>query len=88
MANRILNSLEYLDYREAMKQAQFFENEIRKILALKSVKVYNVYVSVGDEREGTYFLDVEIGGSPETYKRWYGYYTEERIRKMFNIERR
>ena len=88
MANRRLNSLEYLDYREAMKQAEYFEDEIRKVLAKKPVKIYNVYVSVGDEEEGTYFLDVEIGGSPEAYKRWYGYYTAERIYKMFNIERR
>lgn len=85
MANRILNSLEYLDYREALKTAQYFEDEIRKVLAKKPVKVYNVYVTVGDEQEGTYFMDVEIGGSPEKYKRWYGYYTAQRIRKMFGI---
>lgn len=77
----------YIDNCEALKKAQYFEVEIRKALAKTSFKVYTIYVAVGDE-EGTYFLDVEIGGSPETYKRWYGFYTEERIRKMFNIERR
>jgi len=78
----------YIDYCEALQKAQYFEDEIRKALAKTSFKVYTVYVAVGDEEGGTYFLDVEIGGSPETYKRWYGHYTEERIRKMFNIERR
>lgn len=85
MSNKRLNSLEYLNYREAFKTAEYFEDEIRKVLAKKPVKVYNVYVSVGDESEGTYFLDVEIGGSFEEYNRWYGYFTAEKIRKMFGI---
>ena len=78
----------YIDYSEALQKAQYFEDKIREALSKLTVKVYNVYVAVGDEEEGTFFLDVEIGGSPETYKRWYGFYSEERIRKMFNIERR
>lgn len=78
----------YIDYCKALQKPQYFEDEICKALAKTSFKVYTIYVVVGDEEEGTYFLDVEIGGSPETYKRWYGFYTEERIRKMFNIERR
>lgn len=85
MTNKIIEARKYSLYQEAYKTAQYFEDEIRKVLAKKPVKVYNVYVAVGDEDEGTYFLDVEIGGSPETYKRWYGYYTAERIRKMFGI---
>lgn len=78
----------YIVYTEAFIKAQQLEDEIRKALAKTSFKVYSVYVAVGNEFEGTYLLDVEIGGSPEAYKRWYGFYTEERIRKIFRIESR
>lgn len=67
------------------EKADIMRQAIEKKLATMDVTVYNVDLFTGDEREGTYFIDVEIGGSPEKYKRWYGYMVETKIRKIFGI---
>ena len=79
--------MNYITYEEMVHKCNDIEIEIIRSIKLhrKEAKIYNVYVSVGDEDEGTYFIDVEIGGSPETYNRWYGYYTLPRLKRIFKF---
>ena len=78
----------YKVYCEMTDAIPDLENRIRKALETSKVNytIYTVFLSVSSEEEGTYFCDIEYGGSPEKYKRIYGNYTREAIEKF--IERK
>ena len=85
MKNRTIERYDYDLYREMQDMAQYLMDMIEHNLSVVfDGTIYNVYVSVGDIEEKTYFCDIEIGGSPEKYNRWYGYYTIERLKKIFD----
>ena len=72
----------YEIYRHMFNNAQELTIKIQNNLIHK-YKVYTVFVSVGDEEKGLYFVDVEAGESSETYFHYRGMLTEEQILKKF-----
>lgn len=73
----------YETYRQMFDRAQELRIEIEGHLIHKYSMVYTVFVSVGDEEKNLYFVDVEAGGSRETYFHYRGMLTEEQILKKF-----
>lgn len=73
----------YETYRQMFDRAQELRIEIEGHLIHKYSMVYTVFVSVGDEEKNLYFVDVEAGGSRETYFHYKGMLTEEQILKKF-----
>lgn len=73
----------YEIYRQMFDRAQELRIEIEGHLIHKYSMVYSVFVSVGDEEKNLYFVDVEAGGSRETYFHYRGMLTEEQILKKF-----
>lgn len=73
----------YEVYRQMFDRAQELRIEIEGHLIHKYSMVYTVFVSVGDEEKNLYFVDVEAGGSRETYFHYRGMLTEEQILKKF-----
>ena len=76
---------QYNKYVEMRKIAQDLHELIFDKVSTYAKNVYNVAIFVGDEELNTYFIDVEIGGSESSYKRWYGYYTLDKIYTMFDL---
>ena len=62
-------------------RARELENEIKEHLSHVYPRIYGVFVSVGDEEKGLYFVDIEVGG--EKYERVRGMFTEEEILNKF-----
>lgn len=73
----------YEIYRQMFDRAEELRIEIEGHLIHKYSMVYTVFVSVGDEEKKLYFVDVEAGGSRETYFHFRGMLTEEQILKKF-----
>lgn len=73
----------YEIYRQMFDRAEELRIEIEGHLIHKYSMVYTVFVSVGDEEKNLYFVDVEAGGSRETYFHYRGMFTEEQILKKF-----
>lgn len=73
----------YENYRHMFNNAQELEIKIQNNLIHKYGITHTVFVSVGDEEKGLYFVDVEAGGSRETYFHYRGMLTEEQILKKF-----
>ena len=73
----------YEIYRQMFDRAEELTVKIQEHLIHKYSMVYTVFVSVGDEEKGLYFVDVEAGGSRETYFHFRGMLTEEQILKKF-----
>ena len=73
----------YEIYRHMFNNAQEFTIKIQSNLIHKYGIVHTVFVSVGNEEKGLYFIDVEAGGSKETYFHYRGMLTEEQILKKF-----
>lgn len=73
----------YEIYRYMFDNAQELRIKIESSLIHKYSMVYTVFVSVGDEEKSLYFVDVEAGGSRETYFHYRGMLTEEQILKKF-----
>lgn len=73
----------YEIYRYMFDNAQELRMKIEGSLIHKYSMVYTVFVSVGDEEKNLYFVDVEAGGSRETYFHYRGMLTEEQILKKF-----
>ena len=73
----------YEIYRQMFDRAQELRIEIEGHLIHVYPIVYSVFVSVGDEEKNLYFVDVEAGGSRETYFHYRGMLTEEQILKKF-----
>lgn len=73
----------YETYRRMFDKAQELRIEIEGHLIHKFSMVYGVFVSVGDEEKGLYFVDVEVGGGSGKYNRVRGMFTEEQILKKF-----
>lgn len=71
----------YETYRKMFDRAQELRFEISNKLTHKYSMVYTVFVAVGDEEQGLYFVDVEAGGSEKTYFHFQGRLTEEQILK-------
>ena len=74
---------EYEIYKQMFDNAKEFTIKIQGHLTRKYSIVHTVFVSVGDEEKGLYFVDVEAGGSRETYFHYRGMLTEEQILKKF-----
>lgn len=74
----------YEVYRKMFNRAEELRIEIKKHLIHVYPKIYGVFVAVGDEEKGLYFVDVEVsGGNSGSYKRFRGMLTEEQILKTF-----
>ena len=73
----------YEIYRQMFDKAQELRIEIEGHLIHKYSMVYSVFVAVGDEEKSLYFVDVEAGGSKETYFHFRGMLTEEQIKENF-----
>lgn len=75
----------YEIYRQMFDRAQELRIEIEGHLIHVYPKVYGVFVAVGDEEKGLYFVDVEVGGGSNSgsYKRFRGMLKEEEILKKF-----
>lgn len=73
----------YEIYRQMFDKAQELRIEIEGHLIHKYSMVYSVFVAVGDEEKSLYFVDVEAGGSKETYFHFRGMLTEEQIKEKF-----
>ena len=71
----------YEIYRQMFNRAKELTIKVEEHLAHKYGVVHTVFISVGDEEKGLYFVDVEAGGSRETYFHYRGVLTEERILK-------
>lgn len=71
----------YEIYRQMFDRAQELRIEIEGHLIHVYPIVYSVFVVVGDEEKGLYFVDIEVGG--EKYERVRGMFTEEQILKKF-----
>lgn len=69
----------YETYREMYETSQKLEKAVRAYYEKKGYKVYSAYVSVGKEDERLYFVDIEVGGSPDLYKRIYGLKSEDAL---------
>lgn len=75
----------YEIYRQMFDKAQELRIEIEGHLIHTFSMVYGVFVAVGDEEKGLYFVDVEVGGGSNTgkYRRFRGMLTEEQIKEKF-----
>jgi hypothetical protein len=75
----------YEIYRQMFNKAQELRIEIERHLIHVYPIVYSVFVAVGDEEKGLYFVDVEVGGGSNSgkYERFRGMFTEEQILKKF-----
>lgn len=69
-------------YDEMYNKSLEFSKRIRENFESKGLKVYSDFVAVENEEEKTYFCDIEVGGSPETYKRYRGKITESNLEKL------
>ena len=75
----------YEIYTKMFDRAQELRIEIEGHLIHVYPIVYSVFVSVGDQEKGLYFVDVEVGGGSNTgkYRRFRGMLTEEQIKEKF-----
>ena len=75
----------YEIYRQMFDRAEELTVKIQEHLIHKYSMVYTVFVSVGDEEKGLYFVDIEVGGGSNSgkYERARGMFTEEQILKKF-----
>ena len=73
----------YEIYCHMFDNAQELTIKIQNNLIHKYGAVHTVFISVGDEEKSLYFVDVEAGGSRETYFHYRGMLTEEQILKRF-----
>lgn len=75
----------YEIYRQMFDKAQELRIEIEGHLIHKFSMIYGVFVAVGDEEKGLYFVDVEVAGGSNTgkYRRFRGMLTEEQIKEKF-----
>ena len=75
----------YEIYKKMFDRAQEFTHEIEEHLSHVYSRIYSVFVSVGNEEKGLYFVDIEVGGGSNSrqYKRVRGMFTEEEILKKF-----
>ena len=75
----------YETYRQMFDRAEKLTIEIKEHLIHVYSRIWGVFVSVGDEEKGLYFVDVEVGGGSNSgkYKRVRGLFTEEEILKKF-----
>lgn len=74
---------QYYKYCEMHEKAQQLTKEIEEELPKNYAKVYCVFICVADEEKELYNIDIEVGGSAETYHRWRGLYTEQKLRQRF-----
>lgn len=72
----------YLVYREMFDVIPGYEERIRKYFESKDYTVYCVFLNVANEEERTYFADIEVGGSPEKYRRYYGVYSLNALERI------
>ena len=72
----------YENYRHMFNNAQELTIKIQSNLIHK-YSMTSVFVSVGDEEKGLYFIDVEAGGSKETYFHYRGMLTEKQVFAKF-----
>lgn len=73
----------YQIYTAMYEQARILESAIRRYYEEREYTVYCVYLAVADEEKKTYFVDIEVGGSPEKYHRIYGEKTADALRKKY-----
>lgn len=73
----------YEIYTTMMMQAEILERAIRRYYEEREYTIYSVFLAVQNEEERTYFVDIEVGGSPEKYCRIYGEKTSEALRKKY-----
>lgn len=71
----------YEVYRQMFDRAEELTTEIKGHLIHVYPRIYGVFVSVGDEEKGLYFVDIEV--ADEKYERVRGMFTEEQILKKF-----
>lgn len=73
----------YETYRKMFDKAQELTNKVNEHLPHVYSKIYSVFIAVGDEEKGLYFVDIEAGGSPKTYFHTRTMLTEEKILKNY-----
>lgn len=73
----------YETYRKMFDRAQELTNKVNEHLPHVYSMVYSVFIAVGDEEKGLYFVDIEAGGSRETYFHTRTMLTEEQILKKY-----
>lgn len=73
----------YNRYMDMFEEAQELQKQLEHELPNNYNKVYSVYVAVGDEEKELYFIDIEVGGSAQSYHRWKGLFTKDAIIKRF-----
>ena len=70
-------------YTAMYEQAKVLEKAIRRYYEERGYTIYCVYLAVADEEERTFFVDIEVGGSPEKYHRIYGEKTAEALKNKY-----
>ena len=66
-------------YREMNDAIPELEKAITEYYETRGYVVYTVFLSVSNEANREYFCDIEVGGSPEKYKRIYGRKTQKTL---------
>ncbi len=74
----------YEIYRQMMEMIPIYERLITEYFEHRDYKVYTVFLSVANEETGTYFADIEVGGSSKRYHRYYGEYSLDALSKIMN----
>ena len=72
----------YNIYNEMYNKCFEYQDKLTGIYLERGYNVYCVYISVSDEETRSYFVDIEIGGSPEKYSHIRRTMTEEQLLKL------
>ena len=79
--NRELTKIYFDMFDEALELTEVIERKLN----LMYETVYSCYIAVGKEETREFFVDIEVGGSSSSYRRWRGLYTRERLEKIFKM---
>lgn len=75
----------YQTYHDMLKEAEELEYRLYQYLTDNDYAIYCIFLAVQDEESQKFFVDVEIGGSPEKYSHITGGYTKAQIEKIFHL---
>lgn len=73
----------YEKYNLMRKLCVGYETAIRAKMKDEGKTVYTCYLSVADEENELFFVDIEIGGSEKTYRHVKGNFKDIQIIKLF-----
>lgn len=72
----------YNIYREMYNKTFIYTDDLVTKYSNLGYTVYTVFISVVDEETRSYFVEIEIGGSPEKYKHIRKTMTEAELLKL------